>query len=106
MASQNSCSIQPNRLRKPGVTILKEIVKTIKLDERLIAENNKILKHFLDTFIDEMKKIDPLFAELFQKLHYTGSFYSDLRISEPDEFDINLILKLPFKLSDFEVSIF
>ncbi|KAG8194511.1 hypothetical protein JTE90_013263 [Oedothorax gibbosus] len=105
MASQRSSStIQPNKLRNPGVTILKEILRTIKLDENLIAINNEILLRFLSSFIEEMKKHDELFGKLYQKNVYTGSFYSDLRISEPDEFDINLVLKMPFKPGDIEIN--
>lgn len=104
IAGQSPSSFQPKKLRKPGVTILKEILKGIKLDDNLIKENNEILKKFLDTFIDEMKKNDDLFKLLYQKPHFTGSYYSDLRISQPDEFDINLVLNLPFKASDFEVT--
>lgn len=97
--------LQPKRLRKPGVTILKEILKEIKLDENLIKENNEILQSFLFSFIEQMRKEDELFNLLFQKVHYTGSFYHDLRISQPDEFDINLILNLGLKENDLEVSI-
>ncbi|GFQ91832.1 cyclic GMP-AMP synthase [Trichonephila clavata] len=96
-------SLQPKKLRKPGVTILKEILKGIKLDDKLIKENNEILKKFLASFIEEMKIRDDIFKLLYQKPHFTGSYYSDLRISQPDEFDINLVLNLPFKASDFEV---
>ncbi|PRD24191.1 UNVERIFIED_CONTAM: hypothetical protein NCL1_44473 [Trichonephila clavipes] len=105
MAWQAQPSLQPKKLRNPGVTILKEILKEIKLDENLIKKNNELLKYFLTTFIEEMKGKDDLFKLLYQKPHYTGSYYSDLRISQPDEFDINLVLHLPFKASDFEVSI-
>ncbi|CAL1272267.1 unnamed protein product [Larinioides sclopetarius] len=102
--SYESQSLEPKRLRKPGVTILKEILKKIKLDENLIRENNEILQSFLSSFIEEMKKNDELFKLLFQRVHYTGSFYHDLRISKPDEFDLNLILNLGLKESDFEVT--
>ncbi|GFT16929.1 cyclic GMP-AMP synthase [Nephila pilipes] len=97
-------SFQPKKLRNPGVTYLKEILRGIKLDENLIKTNNEILKDFLSTFIEEMKKKDDIFKLLYQKPHFTGSFYSDLRISQPDEFDINLVLNLPFKASDFEIT--
>ncbi|CAL1286148.1 unnamed protein product [Larinioides sclopetarius] len=95
---------QQNRLRRDGVTILNEILKTIKLDESLVRENNELLHSFLPSFIDEMKRRDPLFNKLFQRVHYTGSFYHDLRISQPDEFDINLILDFGLKESDFDVT--
>ncbi|XP_055947872.1 cyclic GMP-AMP synthase-like receptor isoform X2 [Argiope bruennichi] len=97
-------SLQPKKLRKPGVTILKEILKGIKLDEILIKENNEILHSFLSSFIEAMKRSDEIFKLIYQRVHYTGSFYHDLRVSQPDEFDINLILNFGFKESDFEVT--
>ncbi|GIY39887.1 cyclic GMP-AMP synthase [Caerostris darwini] len=103
MAYCDAEAFQPKKLRKPGVTILKEILKSIKLDENLIRENNEILQMFLSSFIEEMKNTDKIFKLLYQRPHFTGSYYSDLRISKPDEFDINLVLHLPFKPYEFEV---
>ncbi|KAG0436178.1 hypothetical protein HPB47_018094, partial [Ixodes persulcatus] len=37
-------------------------------------------------------------------LEYTGSFYEGLRIKKADEFDINLVLNLPFEKDEFTVS--
>lgn len=93
---QNQHSLQPKKLRNARVTILKEILrKKIMLDDRLVAENNAILKSFLDSFIAEMKKVDKISALLYQRIYFTGSYFSDLRIAKPDEFDLNLVLKVP-----------
>lgn len=98
---------QAKKLRKPVVTILNEILRIKgKLNADLVKENNAILKQFLDTFIDEMKLRDPLFAILYSRIYYTGSYYSDLRVSAPDEYDLNLVLKFPFKQSTLTVSIY
>lgn len=94
---------QPNRLRNPLAYILTEILtKKAKLDEDLVKENNAILNDFLKTFIAEMKGCDKTFALLFQEIYYTGSYYSDLRVSRPDEYDLNIKLKFPFKSVNVE----
>lgn len=98
---------QAKKLRKPVLTILNEILRIKgKLNADLVKENNAILKQFLDAFIDEMKLRDPLFAILYSRIYYTGSYYSDLRVSAPDEYDLNLVLKFPFKQSTLTVSIY
>lgn len=38
---------------------------------------------------------DPLFAKLYQEILWTGSFYEGLKISAPDEFDLNIIMRMP-----------
>ncbi|CAN8006009.1 unnamed protein product, partial [Ixodes pacificus] len=38
------------------------------------------------------------------RLEYTGSYYDGLRIKKADEFDINLVLNLPFEKDEFTVS--
>ncbi|KAF4530402.1 hypothetical protein B566_EDAN018382, partial [Ephemera danica] len=40
-------------------------------------------------------KEDKLFEKLFFELAGTGSFYEGLKVSKPDEFDLNLIMRLP-----------
>ncbi|XP_071040188.1 cyclic GMP-AMP synthase-like receptor isoform X2 [Parasteatoda tepidariorum] len=100
---QNDWVIEAQRFRNPGVSILKEILKNIKLDEDLIRENNAILHEFLRTFIYKLKEVDELFDLLFSEFRYFGSFYSDLRVSTPDEFDINMVFRLPVKDSQFEI---
>ncbi|KAK8780452.1 hypothetical protein V5799_018206 [Amblyomma americanum] len=40
---------------------------------------------------------------MFKRLFYTGSSYEGLRIREADEFDINLVLKLPVQGDEFQL---
>lgn len=98
---------EPRRLRNPLATTLPDILcKKGKLDEKLVKKNNEILHEFLPSFISKMKEVDKTFASLFQKFYYTGSYYCDLRVVTPDEFDLNLVLKFPFKANEFHVSVF
>ena len=54
--------------------------------------------------IDRMKEVDPIFEMLYQKVTYTGSFYEGTRVGEPNEYDINFVLREPFKIDVYEVS--
>jgi len=47
-------------------------------------------------FVPRMCLIDKLFKVLFNGIDYTGSFYQNLRIYDATEFDINLLLKVPY----------
>jgi hypothetical protein len=37
-----------------------------------------------------------LFRILFKRVAFVGSYYEDLKISRPDEFDLNIVLQFPF----------
>ena len=48
------------------------------------------------TFIPKMEELDDLFGNLYSKIHHAGSYYDGLRIVEPTEFDLDIMLKMPF----------
>jgi hypothetical protein len=52
--------------------------------------------------LDKMKSTDDTFRVLYKQPHYVGSYYENLRVCHPDEFDINLELQLPVS-GDVEV---
>jgi hypothetical protein len=52
---------------------------------------------------NKLKIIDETFSVLYKQPHYVGSFYENLRVGRPNEFDINLELQLPMSKSDIEV---
>ncbi|GLH12475.1 Uncharacterized protein GBIM_17236, partial [Gryllus bimaculatus] len=55
---------------------------------------NAQLSELLESrLLPAMKEVDEDFRNLFQRLHYSGSYYENLRISEPNEFDLNLELR-------------
>jgi hypothetical protein len=41
-----------------------------------------------------MKEVDPLFKALFREIYHSGSYYDGLRVGDPREFDLNLLLDL------------
>lgn len=44
--------------------------------------------------INEMKK-DALFAKLYNRIFYGGSYFDGLRVGKPEEFDLDILLKVP-----------
>ena len=45
--------------------------------------------------IPSMKKTDALFNLLFQEIFHTGSYFDGLRVNNANEFDLNVLLKIP-----------
>ena len=42
-----------------------------------------------------MKQQDPLFDAMFRRVFYGGSYYDGLKVGDPGEFDLDLLLDLP-----------
>ena len=72
--------------------------KIIPLDTESAKQAKSVLKEFVEgELIPKMEELDSLFSNLYSKENYHGgSFYDNWRISEPIEFDLDLILKIPF----------
>ena len=70
--------------------------KHINLPEEDICKNNELLRFFVEDFIRDLKEASQLFRSCYQETYYSGSYYDGLRISAPTEYDLNLILSLPF----------
>ncbi|KAH7973800.1 hypothetical protein HPB49_005311 [Dermacentor silvarum] len=75
--------------------------KALSKDSDITERNKSILKDLLEGLCKEMTN-DRLFALIFNRLYYTGSSYEGLRIRQADEFDINLVMKLPVQEDDFK----
>eukprot|EP00092_Neocalanus_flemingeri_P010704 GFUD01011530.1.p1 GENE.GFUD01011530.1~~GFUD01011530.1.p1 ORF type:complete len:475 (+),score=103.02 GFUD01011530.1:143-1567(+) len=57
---------------------------------------NEILHTSLSTVLGEMKNTDSTFGQLFQDIHFSGSFYDKLKVGNfRHEFDLNVIYKVP-----------
>jgi len=68
----------------------------IPLDKAEANLNKHIVKEFIsDHFIPQMRLIDNVFDKWFKRIYYCGSFYQNLKIFQPNEFDINLVLNIP-----------
>lgn len=53
----------------------------------------------MDLFIEKMRSLDKLFDNLFRTKYYGGSYYDNLKISKPCEYDLDILLNLPKMLS-------
>ncbi|KAM7294526.1 cyclic GMP-AMP synthase isoform X1 [Ixodes scapularis] len=90
-----------NAMLKPQ---LHKVHTSLKLNSEVTATNVDILNTLLYDIRIKIKLEDPLFRRLFKRLEYTGSYYDGLRTKMADEFDINLVLDLPFRKDEFTVS--
>ncbi|KAM7315195.1 uncharacterized protein ISCGN_004977 [Ixodes scapularis] len=82
---------------------LQSIYASLKLNSEVTATNVTILNSLLDDILVQMKRKDPLFHLLFKRLEFTGSYNDGLRIKKADEFDIDLVLNLPFEKDEFTI---
>ena len=84
--------------------VLQEInEKYIKLKGEAISECNQIIEFVKDVMIEQMCQADPLFNAIFQRVYHTGSFYDGLKVGEPEEYDLNLVLEPKLPKGTFEI---
>ena len=84
--------------------VLQEInEKHIKLKGEAISECNQIIKFVKNVMIEQMCQVDPLFNAIFQRVYHTGSFYDGLKVGEPEEYDLNLVLEPKLPKGTFEI---
>ena len=84
--------------------VLQEInEKYIKLKGEAISECNQIIKFVKNVMIEQMCQVDPLFNAIFQRVYHTGSFYDGLKVGEPEEYDLNLVLEPKLPKGTFEI---
>lgn len=67
----------------------------VTLDTNAIECNNILLKEILTVMIKIMQRENSLFAKLYEETFYGGSYFDDLKVGKPDEFDLDLMLVLP-----------
>lgn len=81
---------------KPLENVLQTInSKYIALSEQAVKKNNNILQQVLTSLTNKMKECDDRFKFMYQNSYFGGSFYDKLKISDPNEYDIDLIFKIP-----------
>ena len=75
----------------------KTYMKHCPLDKELCARAAAVVQECIEeTFIPKMEERDDLFGNLYSKIQDAGSYYDGLRIVEPTEFDLDVILEIPF----------
>ncbi|XP_049812316.1 cyclic GMP-AMP synthase-like receptor isoform X2 [Schistocerca nitens] len=50
----------------------------------------------LDCIIQKMKEKDKKFNECYQRIFFAGSYWDGLKVGKPTEFDVDIVIKLPF----------
>ncbi|RZB40194.1 uncharacterized protein BDFB_007424, partial [Asbolus verrucosus] len=68
--------------------------KYIALPENETKRNNKLLV-VIDRIVQKIRSKSPLFDNLYQNKYYGGSYYDNLKISQPSEYDLDCVLCLP-----------
>lgn len=85
---------------------------SVSLESAEVKHNNEILKEVselgnkysvikstirqvLNQLIQKMQERDILFKKMFSTFFYGGSFFDGLRVGHAEEFDLDLLLKLP-----------
>ncbi|XP_072757594.1 cyclic GMP-AMP synthase-like receptor isoform X1 [Anoplolepis gracilipes] len=83
--------------------ILNKINKQfISLNFDEVRHNNPYLIKIFEQLIEAMRRQSPLFDKTFQRIIWAGSYYKKTRVGEPEEYDINFVINLPFKERDIE----
>ncbi|CAL1677665.1 unnamed protein product [Lasius platythorax] len=67
-----------------------------------MKNNNRHLAEVFNELIEAMKRQSPLFSKTFQRIVYVGSYFKKTRVGEPEEYDLNFVINLPFKERDME----
>ncbi|XP_069681544.1 cyclic GMP-AMP synthase-like receptor isoform X2 [Periplaneta americana] len=75
---------------------------TLQEDEVKLA-NHRLKNVLLELTERKMKTIDETFQELYCQPIFVGSYYENLRVGHPNEFDINLELRLPISNSNIMI---
>ncbi|KAJ8665164.1 hypothetical protein QAD02_006826 [Eretmocerus hayati] len=53
--------------------------------------------------IPMMRRTDDLFDSMYERIIFSGSYYKGTKVGEPDEFDLDLILKLPISYDKIKI---
>lgn len=77
--------------------------RCIRLKKKDIKNNNSILYAVLNELLTLMRSCDSLFDSLNPKLEYLGSYFDGLRVGQPTEYDINVILTIHMDYSKIKL---
>lgn len=97
-------SLREEKFYEPLDSILEEInLRCVRLN----AEDRKANVHKAHIVsalvVNEMRKVDNVFDELFSRIDFVGSYYDGLKVKEPTSFNMNLIMKLPVRYDSIEI---
>jgi len=102
------------KVRKMGASesdpnrVLKVIYDSfIPIETEQKKQNTQLIQQLIKGktgLVQHLKDEDPIFECLFQEVYHSGSYYDGLRVSNPDEFDLNFKLKLPIHHTSLVIS--
>lgn len=84
-----------NRRVKTVEEIFQEVNRRhVRIKRKERKDNNSILYKVLQELLKRMRKYDSLFDSMKPKLEYLGSYFDGMRVGQPNEYDINVILTI------------
>ncbi|KAJ8734650.1 hypothetical protein PYW08_013900 [Mythimna loreyi] len=66
----------------------------VRIKRKDRTDNNSILYKVLRALLKIMRECDNLFDSMNPKLEYLGSYFDGMRVGQPNEYDINVILTI------------
>ncbi|XP_044730046.1 cyclic GMP-AMP synthase-like [Chrysoperla carnea] len=78
--------------------------KFISLNYEEKRATSDFFTEFIPSFVKGMKAVDKLFDSTFQSILYAGSYFEGLKVGKPDEYDLDLIFKLPINYDELEIT--
>lgn len=64
------------------------------------------MSQVFEKLTEAMQQESPLFKKMYRRILWAGSYYKKTRVGEPEEYDINLVMQLPFHERDITVILF
>ena len=58
----------------------------------------------LDHLIQLMREEDVLFKKIYSRICGAGSYYDGLKVGKPEEFDMDVVIRLPINYEEVVVS--
>ncbi|XP_059482448.1 cyclic GMP-AMP synthase-like receptor 1 isoform X2 [Neocloeon triangulifer] len=79
------------------IPALQQVLQTIRIDDDCKQDSKTIIHDLIkNNLIKIMKEKCEIFKKHYRDLAFVGSFYEGLKITDADEFDLNIVMKLPF----------
>ncbi|KAL7291493.1 hypothetical protein TKK_0014753 [Trichogramma kaykai] len=75
----------------------------ITLKDEEIKANNQHLHNVVSQGLIPLMKEDTLFKDIYRNIKYEGSYFKGTKVVKPDEYDLNLSMKLPLNYNELQV---
>ncbi|KAK2575426.1 hypothetical protein KPH14_008336 [Odynerus spinipes] len=75
----------------------------VSLQQKDIKECNIHVQKVVNELVKRMSNADTFFKTVYQRILFGGSFYKGTKVGFPEEFDLNIIIKLPINYNLIKV---